>query len=224
MTKWMLVSVVLMFVLVLVVVSLISKLVYSQRELESFQNNILVTQESFEINLVEADLKTLGHLSPTVIREVISELGSAAKKYQVPVGLLHAVIRVESEYRFWIDHPPIVAKGVKTNAIGFGGVVWEYWNNFLIEQKIAEKKSDLYLPKINISATAAIIRDIIDKNPNFLHEGNLIQSLIKGYYGMYDNNYHDKMVKITSDLWLKRIVKEILVYKKEEENDARITF
>lgn len=69
--------------------------------------------------------------------------------------------------------------------------------------------SDLYIPEINIRATAYILRTIINQEIERTDESNLLNRIITRYYGAYDQLYRDKTLIITSDLWMKRMMLEI---------------
>jgi hypothetical protein len=182
--------------------------------------NIVVIDET-DLNVVKRDLITYEKLSLTTINELITAIDSASNKWNIPVGLLHAVFRVESEYNFWIDHPKVTVTIKDTRktvqAVGLGGVIWEFWSDSLAKHNIALKRSDLYLPEKNVQASAAILRWITDRKlkKQGTTEYNLINQIISGYYGAYDSQYHSKMMRITSDLWLKRIARVLFIRDKK---------
>ena len=177
----------------------------------------LVINYETDLDIVRQDLITYQKLSPTTIEEVLASIDAASKKWDIPVGLLHAIFRVESEYNFWINHPTVTVtvhqKRVRTQAIGLGGIIWEFWSDSLRKHNIAMTRTDLYLPEKNIEGSAAILRWITDAKlkKNSTTEYNLINQIISGYYGAYDKTYHSKMERITSDLWLKRIARMLFV-------------
>lgn len=180
----------------------------------------IVAEEIYQLSLIHEDLKTQNELSNIMINDIVSEMLSSSIKYNIPIGLLHAIFRIESEYRFWIDHPKvnitIKGKALQTNAIGLGGVIWEFWEDSLKAYNIAQKKSDLYNYSNNIEASAAILNWIIVSELKQNKKGNLIiERIISRYYGAYDKDYHDKMIRVTSDLWLRRISKEIINLNKK---------
>lgn len=184
---------------------------------EKVENTIqYLDNTNFEIELVQADLDTYENMSYQLTDRITSYIDSASIRYNIPIGLLHAIFRVESEYRFWITHPEVNIKYkdryLKTSAIGLGGIIWEYWKDHLARENIAFAKSDLYLPSVNILAAASILRYLIDDEINKGHasEYNMINTIIKRYYGAYDKEYYSKMMRVTSDLWLKRLAKQII--------------
>lgn len=169
-----------------------------------------------ELELIREDLQTYGTLSPKVESLIITTIDSCSKEYEIPIGLLHCIFRVESDYRFNIDHPdvtvPINGKMFKTHAIGLGGVMWCYWKDSLRTNNIAVEETDLYLPDINIRATSYILSFYIKKaiKEHHVFESTILNEVIKEYYGAYNSLYMSKMEQITSDLWLKRIARNIL--------------
>lgn len=176
-------------------------------------NNIEVSDNVFEINLVNADLETYnditGKLSSRVRVVILKAMEKNCKKYNLPIGLLHGIFRTESEYRFYLDHTKINinvhGKSLSTNAIGIGGVVWEFWEDKLRSNGIAETKTDLYLPEINIEASCYILRSIINEELKNSNQYNIIPRIITRYYGAYSEGYLSKMQKVTSDLWMNRM-------------------
>ena len=159
----------------------------------------------YELAIIRDDLKEYD-LSENLSNVIIDKIEEASKKYKIPVMLLHAIFRIESDYKFWIEHDIITVKAQKTRAVGLGGIVWEYWADSLTHKNIAKTKSDLFLPQVNIEATAYILRVIVnsynDKKIN-------IREIIKRYYGVDDNVYYEKMLNVTSDLFIKRIEREL---------------
>lgn len=182
----------------------------------SIDTTFIVNHDT-DLDIIRQDLITYQKLSPATIKTVINSIDSASKKWSIPVGLLHAIFRVESEYNFWINHPTVTVtvngKRIQTQAVGLGGIIWEFWADSLAKYNIANTRTDLYLPKNNINASAAILRWItnVKLKKNTTTEYNLINNIISGYYGAYDKNYHKKMERITSDLWLKRIAKVLFI-------------
>jgi len=178
---------------------------------------------SYELSLVAADINMYDYLSPSVRQEILDSLYGANKRFKVPIGLMHAVTRTESEYRFWIKHPTVTTKisgkMVTTNAVGMGGVIWEIWGDTLKYFNVAYNKSDLYLPGIGITAQACVLYLITDE---VMKENtplvNIVARIQTKYYGAYAKEYIARMKLVTSDLWIKRIAKEIdYVYNIEEE-------
>jgi hypothetical protein len=177
--------------------------------------NVRVVNESYEIELIKADLETYGTISSKVENIIIANIKDVHEKLGIPIGLLHCIFRVESEYRFNIDHPEVtVSVGkhtIKTHAIGLGGVMWCYWGDSLKAHKIAEKEFDLYLPDVNIQASGYILSVMIKEAiQDDIADYGILDKIIRRYYGAYSEIYMVKMQKITSDLWLHRIAKDIL--------------
>lgn len=187
---------------------------------QTIDTSLVINYEA-DLDIIRQDLITYRKLSPETISTVLTSIDEASKKWDIPVGLMHAIFRVESEYNFWIDHPTVTVtvnnKRVTTQAVGMGGIIWEFWSDSLKKYDIAQTRTDLYLPKNNINASAAILRWITDNKlqNNSTTEYNLINKIISGYYGAYDQTYHKKMERITSDLWLKRIARVLLFKEKK---------
>jgi len=181
---------------------------------DKIQKQSLLLPNNYELDLIRADLSTYGYLSKSTQNLIINALLETSTEFRIPVGLLHAIIRVESEYRFWIDHPPVIRKGQKVWARGLGGVMWYYWGEKLRKNKIAQNSSDLYLVDRNIKATGFILRNIIKSGKN-INQENIMSYIQKKYYGANSKNYIRKMIKVTSDLWMNRMAKEIKFLEEE---------
>lgn len=177
---------------------------------ESVVNNI-----SYELEFVKEDLKTYG-ISERITNIITSSIEKTSKEFNLPIGLLHAIFRIESDYKFMITHPAvnilINGKQITTNAIGLGGVIWDYWKDSLQSKKIAMDKQELYLPDVNIRASGYILRFLINDeiNKKHVYKYNILLRVVTRYYGAYSDIYLKKMEKVTSDLWMKRIAKELL--------------
>lgn len=173
------------------------------------------TSDSYELSLVNADLSMYDYISDATKLTILTAMDSARQRFpDVPIGLMHAITRTESEYRFWIDHPTVKVtvkgKPVTTNAIGLGGVIWDFWSDSLMAYGIAYNRSDLYIPSIGIMAEACVLHIIIkDVMSNFPRETSILSRIQSQYYGAYSDMYMSRMQQVTSDLWMKRMAKEI---------------
>lgn len=191
---------------------------------EEIKDSIIVFVDNppYELALVEDDLKTYNHLSKNARQEILDSLYGAYKRFKVPIGLMHAITRTESEYRFWITHPDvnvkIYGKRVKTNAVGMGGIIWEIWGDTLKHFNVAYNKSDLYMPGVGITAQACVLHLIISEvMADNVSVYNIVPRVQAKYYGAYAKEYMAQMKLVTSDLWIKRIAKEInYVYNTKE--------
>lgn len=166
-----------------------------------------------ELQLIRLDLNEYEHLSTTTKDLIAGSILEACRKYDLPPALMHAIFQIESDYRFNIDHPIVITKikgkPVKTNARGLGGIMWTYWSEELKAEGIAETSSDMYMPRNNILATGYILRTIIDSELKKDRNGWIVGRIISRYYGSTSPAYEAKMREVTSNLWLKRIAREI---------------
>lgn len=172
------------------------------------------------IEIIKYDLQTYNNISSKMIDVIIGGIEKSSAKYNIPVGLIHAIIRTESNYEWWIVHKQIIVNGKKTKAVGLGGIVWEYWSKKLIENNIAKKRSDLFDPVININSVAYILSEIVKINikNKKMTKWNVVDKIISNYYGVFNKEYKNKLIQYTSDLWMKRISSEIFnKYKKSFE-------
>jgi hypothetical protein len=160
-------------------------------------------------------------LSPRIKDDVITALRLTSKEFGIPVSLLHLVIRVESDYRFNIDHKLVTIKvkgrDTKIQAKGLGGIVWELWADSLQTYGIAASSTDLYLPDVNIKAMGFILRDCLRKesgsDPNV---STIISRVVRRYFGAFSKDYEDKLLRDGGDFALRRIARD-LVYQQQGE-------
>jgi len=189
--------------------------------------NTIIDIDNVSMDIVRSDLETYNKFSFRMIDGISNSIKAYSKKWGVPVGLVHSIMRIESEYKFWIEHDPINitvhGKKIKTKAVGLGGIVWEFWADSLKKHNIANTRTDLFLYDTNIEASTAILKWIINDELNkpYNNEINLINKIIKRYYGAYNQDYYNKMIKVTSNLWLKRIART-LIYTQSIRDTASI--
>lgn len=79
----------------------------------------------------------------------------SAIKYRIPSLLLAGLIMQESSCRY----DAVSATG----AIGLTQVDWRWWGEFLQARGIAQKRAELFNPRISIEAGAAILAHLIDR-------------------------------------------------------------
>jgi len=190
-----------------VIEKLEAKVVATEREKE----------KEAELTFVRLDLQEYQHLSPEIRERMLAALDSASRKYRIPVGFLHAILRIESNYQFQIDHPKVTikikGKPVTTCARGLGGVMWDIWADSLKANGICNAVSDLYVPENSIMASAYILRYETDRTlsrSKNVSAYNIIREIIKSYYGAYSAPYEARMMQVTNELWLKRIAKDLI--------------
>lgn len=169
------------------------------------------------------------YLSNNVKREMITYVFDAARKYKINPIVLLAVLETESGMRYWIKHSTVyvtayTGKKVKTNAIGMGGIIWEVWKPDLIKNGIARTKADLYLPKVNIEATAFVLSKYIYQCRS-LGSLSQLESGIQRYYGVVYHNkklslkYLQKIKTTISNILLESMAKDIC--ERREDNTTK---
>jgi hypothetical protein len=167
--------------------------------------------KQIDLLLVKKDLDSsyTGTLSTRTKDRIIEGLDSASREFRVPVMFLHALSQVESNYQFNVDHPLVTVdfkgKKVQTRARGLNGIIWLFWADSLIANHIAEVESDLYIPFVNIRASAFIIRTLINQEKG----GDVITRVTTRYFGAYSKTYETKMRNATSKLWMEQIEREM---------------
>lgn len=169
----------------------------------------------YELSLIKEDLQTYGR-SKRISGIILKSIEETSKEFRLPIGLMHAIFRVESDYKFMTIHPtvnvPVKGKIITTNAIGLGGILWCYWGDSLRVKGIAEDEMELGLPDINIRASGYILRYLIDDemSKKNLSANTILSNVVTRYYGAYSSLYLEKMERVTSDLWMRRIAKDLI--------------
>ena len=170
-----------------------------------------------ELGTIGLDLKEFPILSDETRKDIFTAIDNVSAEYQQPPMLLHIVFRIESGYQFWVEHPQVVVtikgKKVPIRATGLGGIVWEFWADTLQKAGIAQTRSDLFKPAVNVRATGLILSILAEQAVKTSSEGNILPVLISKYYGQFDKDYESKMMRYSSDLFWKRISRDLMNLK-----------
>lgn len=181
---------------------------------------------SYQLAIVSKKIDKAQYLSNKVRDLIKNSMQRAADKYKLPIILMHAIFKVESDYQYWIKHPTVRVnvdgKRISTNAIGLGGIMWCFWGDSLKANRIAETKSDLYLPDVNVMASAYILRTLInyeEKNNPRLNKSNILNNVVRQYYGRFNRKYIRKMQRFTSKLWMKQVASLLINERTKNDRD-----
>lgn len=139
-------------------------------------------------------------------KDILQAIFKAAQKYNINPLILYSIADIESDMRFWINHANVYVnvtkngkkRRIKTAAIGLCGVIWEIWEERLKKEGIAEVKSDLYDPVVNVEAAAYII-NYNRKLPIVRGAKSKIESALLRYYGVIPgqkNAYFNKVKNV----------------------------
>ena len=184
----------------------------SQPAVEKEFQTIMEYETNFQSELISEDLRT--YEKPKYSNKYIETLVISHQKYSrefnVPIGLGYAIGRVESENNPEAAHSPILVGEKTTRAVGLMGIVWEYWADTLRYYQMAEERIDLFFSDVNVRAGYCILRSLIQQEFSRAHKYNIVDRIVKRYYGAFDQNYRNKLTLYTSDLWMKRISKQIM--------------
>jgi len=146
--------------------------------------------------LLSKNLKNYSKLSEANRKIILDSIISESTKYNINPLLLYSLIHVESSMRFWVQHTPVkitINKKRKViRAVGLGGVVWEWWGKSLIKAGIAEVRSDLFDPEINIKASAFILNEF-RKRPKLKGTTSKDESMLRRYFGGNFKSYNNKI-------------------------------
>lgn len=140
-------------------------------------------------------------ISKKVAKVIVDTVIDESKKYNINPVILYSLGIVESSHRYWIEHSKVTInimdstgkkEKVETRAVGWGGVIWEWHHELLKEKGIADARSDLFYPDVNIKATAAIYNKFYNMD---LKKGvkNRDVSAQRRYFGGNYKVYSDKI-------------------------------
>lgn len=160
--------------------------------------NALSSKSYIQVNIstLEDDIKTYHQLSPSIQKVIIEQIVKTSKKYNINPLIIYSLIHTESSMRFQIQHGlvhlKIDGKRVNTRAVGLGGIIWEWWGSQLRRANIAQARSDLFLPVINIKAIGYILNAFykMHKLPGCKTKD---ESMLRRYFGGNFKSYSDKI-------------------------------
>lgn len=161
--------------------------------------------ESLEItNLREVmhlDMSKVVRIKDELKTDIIQEVLLQSQVYKVDPKLVYSVLFTESAFRNNVKHNPTYVKKLKKKiqAIGMGGVVWEFWDSYLIETTSLTKKEDLKDWRKNIEATAAILAYLSTYKMHPKAKDIKENAAIR-YYGLPCNDYIGKINRVYARL------------------------
>lgn len=169
--------------------------------------------ENKELEIIALDLdESYPHLTQDQKEQIYMGIVEASNLYNIHPMILYSLLHVESSMRFWIEHPTstieINGKKVKAQAVGLGGVMWEWWSDLLKEKNIAQKRSELFLIQTNIMASATIYNELYMR-PMHPKAHNKDESAMIRYFGGGYRSYFEKI-----DTHIAKLYKKSL-YRKE---------
>ena len=95
--------------------------------------------------------------------EIVNTIMESSTEYGINPLIIYFTLHAESSMRPHIKHSTVEIKVdnklIKTQAIGLGGVIYEWWGEKLIKAGIIANKADLFDPILNIRATCFILNE-----------------------------------------------------------------
>lgn len=159
---------------------------------------------------IALDLDTFKHLSTREKSVIYSAIIEASKRYEINPLVIYSILYSESTFRSYLKHADITLtidnKKIKTNAIGLGGIVWEWWGEDLVAEGIAETKDDLFDPRTNVFATAYVYKVMYSREKLKSAESQGESALMRyfgGEYKWYAAKINTKMINVINDIILK---------------------
>lgn len=173
----------------------------TKNELNNTRNNLEKLNskvQNLKISLVN-DMSSMRHLGGEQQSLILAEIWKQAKQYKINPAFLYAVLWNESRFRNDVIHKPVYVKALKKKiqALGMGGIVWDFWQDRLKANTSLKSKKDLKDWKKNIEGTAYIL-SYLKSLPKVSNTKNKYESASSRYYGKYHANYVNKtMLKFT---------------------------
>lgn len=136
------------------------------------------------------DMSSTTRLPEELKTDIIQEVILQSQAYEVDPKLVYAVLFTESRFRNNVRHTPTYVKQLKrkVQAIGMGGVVWDFWADYLVANTSLKKKSDLKNWRKNIEATAAILAFLSNYKMHPKAQDAKESAAIR-YYGLHSVDY-----------------------------------
>jgi cell division protein FtsB len=149
-------------------------------------------------------------ISLKIKEDIFDAIVDGSTKYNLNPLVVTALIDVESSFRFWIEHQKTLVtldngKKQHIQAVGLGGVVWEFWGKKLVKADIATTRSDLFNPEVNVLAICFILDNLTKKK---LKEGakTPMESALLRYFGGNYKSYLKKVSTRTFDIIKHRLM------------------
>ena len=138
------------------------------------------------------------NISDTQKKKIIDNIFKYSEKYKINPVLVYAIIETESSFRPYLEHKRTYIPSLKKHiqAVGLGGIVWEFWSAELIKNKIAYSRQDLFEIENNIEAICYIL-DVYRNYEKLPQAKNITESMLMRFYGSafakYENNVYNKI-------------------------------
>lgn len=151
--------------------------------------------------VMHLDMSKVVRIKDELKTDIIQEVLLQSQVYKVDPKLVYSVLFTESSFRNNVKHSPTYVKKLKKKiqAIGMGGVVWEFWDSYLIENTSLTKKSDLKDWRKNIEATAAILAYLSTYKMHPKAKDTKENAAIR-YYGLPCEDYIGKINRVYARL------------------------
>lgn len=175
----------------------------TKKELDDTKNdleNLNTKVQNLKISLVN-DMASMYHLDNKQQSLILDEIWKQAKNYKINPAFLYAVLWNESRFRNDVTHKPIYVRALKKEiqALGMGGIVWDFWGDKLKTNTSLKSKKDLKKWEKNIEATAYIL-SYLKSLPKVSNTKNKYESTASRYYGKYQANYVNKTMSKFTEL------------------------
>ena len=185
------------------------QIVVSKQEVLSYKLQLHESLVILTIDDLREDLNKYSYISKRVKDDILDAIVDSAEEFNVSPIILYGILQTESSMRPWIRHSEVAIikdkASVKVRAIGLGGIVWEWWGDDLRANGIAEVRSDLYDPAVNIRAVAYIF-SLMKEMPLKGTAKNARESALLRYFG---GNYPSYITKVYNNIGQIVIQKEL---------------
>ena len=185
------------------------QLVATTQEAQRYKLQLDKSLVILTVDDLREDLNKYSYISNRVKENILNAIVEASKEFDVSPIILYGILQTESSMRPWIRHQEIAIikdkASVRVRAIGLGGIVWEWWGDDLIANGIAEVRSDLYDPAVNVRAVAYIF-SLMKEMPLKGTAKNARESALLRYFG---GNYPSYVAKVYTNIGTIVIKKEL---------------
>ena len=175
----------------------------TKKELDDTKNDLETLNlkiQNLKISLVN-DMASMMHLSSEQQSLILDEIWKQSKKYKINPAFLYTILWKESRFRNDVIHKPTYVRTLKkeVQALGMGGIVWDFWGDKLKANTSLKSKKDLKKWEKNIEATAYIL-SYLKSLPKVSNTKNKYESAASRYYGKYQANYVNKTMSKFTEL------------------------
>lgn len=157
-----------------------------------------ISKEELELenlrHYMHVDMSATASVPEDLKYEITQEITKHSIAYNTDPKLVYAILFTESRFRNGVNHTRTYVKQLKkeVQAIGMGGIIWEFWDDYLIANTSLKEKKDLEDWRKNIEATTAILAFLSNSKMHPKAQDAKENAAIR-YYGLHNAEYVKKI-------------------------------